>query len=208
MASDLSRTSSQQQAEVELEFLQTLLDDDAYPWSNGDASVFESLADMEAALAEQLSEPERDAIATQGQQFFQTLQQQWTVIDNASTSNTNLSSVQSTLMQTFRDRVPTDILETLAQKAMDVVQQPSTLAEQLVLCVQDCVPSLLPEDLQVLARPYAYAMRDPGTDKLDAANQAIRPVPWNELSPVEQARLSMAIAHYSLSQATNDTTET
>jgi hypothetical protein len=66
--------------------------------------------------------------------------------------------------------------------------------------VQDCLPSWGEEDLQVLARPFAYAMRGSETEMLEVALRSVRCAEWADLSSIEQARLSLALARYALDQ--------
>lgn len=209
MASDLTRISiSEQQAETELELLQVLLSNQVYPWSEGKADAHQQYFDhIEAQWTQDLSEDETSAIAAKGQDFFQQLDQAWATADAPQQSTsavaanpTPLSSIQSILTEQFQDRVPTELIDTLTQKAQALASQPLSLAEQLVQSVQDILPEWGSEDLHVLARPYAFAMRGPETDKLEVALRSVRCAAWTELSGVEQARLSLAIARYTLSQ--------
>ena len=55
------------------------------------------------------------------------------------------------------------------------------------------------EDLEVMARPLAYSMRGDKNDELENILATIEPVDWYNLSEVEQARLSLAIALYAIS---------
>ena len=73
-----------------------------------------------------------------------------------------------------------------------------SLADQMVECVLDILPQWDEEDLQVLARPLAYAMRDadPEGVELVMATQRL----WAELSEIEQARVGLAVARYAISQ--------
>jgi hypothetical protein len=50
--------------------------------------------------------------------------------------------------------------------------------------------------LLVLARPYAYAMRsEPDTENID---NLARSIDWQELSEMEQAKLTMLVTKYAL----------
>ena len=58
--------------------------------------------------------------------------------------------------------------------------------------MQDLLPNWATEDLLVIARPYAYAMRgDTGVNNID---NIVRPLAWTELSELERAKLTIAIA--------------
>ena len=216
MASDLTRISiSKQQAETELELLQVLLSDDAYPWlvSPDDSSHHQYFDHLESQWTQDQSEDEMETIATKSQSFFQTLDQAWATADSSQAASTvpanaiadaPLASIQAVLTEQFQNRVPADLIHTLTQKAQALACQPLSLADQLVQSVQDVLPEWGTEDLHVLARPYAFAMRGPENDKLEVALRSVRYAAWTELSGVEQARLSLAIARYTLSQMPSD----
>lgn len=213
MASDLTRISiSEQQAATELELLQVLLSDDVYPWDmtteNGHQQYLETI---ESEWTQQLSEDDNAAIAKNGQAFFHQLNQAWADVessDDQSTTiaETSVNALQRVLFDNFQDRVPADLIQSLTEKASQLASQPISLAEQLVQSVQDILPEWGTEDLHVLARPYAFAMRGPDTDKLEVALRSVRYAAWTELSGVEQARLSLAIARYTLSQMPDNPT--
>ncbi|NEQ95394.1 MAG: hypothetical protein F6K30_01460 [Cyanothece sp. SIO2G6] len=201
MASDLTRVSvSTQRAALEFELLQLVLKDEVYPWSMDRENDLEALTSLESNWAEALSDEENMAIATAGQQFFQQLDQAWQAADAQPATPFSLATLQASLDDTLQHRIPADLLQQLTQKAQALATQPITLAEQLVQCVQEAFPHWDVEDLQVLARPYAFAMRSPNTQKLELVAKSVRTVAWSELSEIEQARLSLAIVHYTLAQ--------
>ncbi|MCY7276196.1 MAG: hypothetical protein LH702_21280, partial [Phormidesmis sp. CAN_BIN44] len=108
----------------------------------------------------------------------------------------------TTLAQKFAS-VPQTLLAAIARQAQKVVETSNSLADQLVQCVQDVLPTWADDDLQVLARPLAYAMRSDGADVVDATVNSVRPIAWNDLSETEQARMSLAIARYAIDQLGN-----
>ena len=210
MASDLTRISiSEQQAATELELLQVLLSEDTYPWSLETDDAHHAYFDhLETSWTQGMSEEENTQIEEKGQLFFQQLEQAWADADASNTASAPttviddapLASIQAILTEKFQERVPVTLIASLTQKAHQLASQPISLAEQLVQSVEDVLPDWGVEDLQVLARPYAFAMRGPETDKLEVALRSVRYAAWTELSGVEQARLSLAIARYTLSQ--------
>lgn len=205
MASDLTPVSiSDDRASTEFELLQVILKEDVYPWNVDDVEGLASLQSAEAEWSQQLSDEDNAAIATHGQQFFQQLTAAWQAVDMeqsvAPVSATPIAAIQACLLEKFQDRVPANLVEQLTQKAQALAEQPMPVVEQLVQCVQEAFSAWSQEDLQVLARPYAFAMRSPDTDKLEVTSQAVRPAVWNDLSDIEQARLGLAIAHYTLAQ--------
>ncbi|MBW4472753.1 MAG: hypothetical protein KME45_20605 [Stenomitos rutilans HA7619-LM2] len=129
-----------------------------------------------------------DEINTRSSTFFAQVNQLWSA-----------TSLQETLMQRFATRVPQQFLTAIATRAQQVLSNSVSLADQLVQCVQDVLPNLAEDDLYVLARPLAYAMR--GSDApVESTLERVRTVEWNALSEVEQARLSLAIARYALAE--------
>jgi hypothetical protein len=68
----------------------------------------------------------------------------------------------------------------------------------MVECVLDILPQWAEEDLQVLARPLAYAMREVDSEGAELVMATRRP--WAQLSEIEQARVSLAVARYAISQ--------
>ncbi len=104
-------------------------------------------------------------------------------------------------MQKFALRMPENLLAAIAQQAQSVVSSSLSLADQLVHCVEDVLPTFAAEDLQVLARPLAFAMRGEAEVKpWEAVLQNARPVSWEALSEIEQARISLAIARYAIAE--------
>jgi hypothetical protein len=91
------------------------------------------------------------------------------------------------------------LLGAIATQAHQVLSTSQSLADQLVQCVQNILPDLAEEDLYVLARPLAYTMRNGESHcAVDSTLEKIRTVAWEELSEVEQARLSLAVARCAL----------
>lgn len=122
-------------------------------------------------------------------------------------------TLQKKLCDQFSQRIPSDSLKNLAQRVITIAQQAfsdqgagKNLAEQLVTCVQEIVPQWNPEDLQVLARPLAYSFRDTPTDIITNTIANVPSLSWEQLSDLEQARLSLAIARYAWSEVTQNQT--
>jgi hypothetical protein len=94
----------------------------------------------------------------------------------------------------FAERIPAHVLDVILCKAQATIAAQLSLADRLVACVQDALPTWAGDDLYVLARPLAYAMR--GDDaSVTAAIAAVNPgADWAMLSDTEQARLSLAVA--------------
>jgi len=196
------------EAQAELELLQLMLPSEssqmegAYPWNPASVEAenyFESL-EQEVIKAGWSSEE----LAEQGQILANTLNQIWAesavAVTPASTLSTEPSTLYTAILRQFATQVPPQILERISQKAQQVASMNLTLADQIVQCVQACLPNWAEEDLQVLARPFAYAMRGAETDSIESALRSVRCAAWTELSGIEQARLSLAIARYAIAQ--------
>ncbi len=176
------------QFQVELDDLldAVLSNDTPYPWDITDpaaASYIEKL-EQEFSLDNWLDEE----VAQRSQDFFARLDGIWT---------------QTALSQRFAAWAPQSVLNAIVQQAQKVVASNLSLADQLIQCVQESLPNWNVDDLQVLARPLAYAMRGVETETAEVVEstlQAVRPLSWEELSELEQARLSLAIARCALAQ--------
>nr|WP_290222786.1 hypothetical protein [Trichocoleus desertorum] len=176
------------QFQVELdELLDAVLSTDTpYPWDITDpasATYIEKL-EQEFSLDSWLDEE----IAQRSHDFFARLDGIW---------------AQTALSQRFAAWAPQSVLNAIVQQAQKVVASNLSLADQLIQCVQDSLPDWNVDDLQVLARPLAYAMRGVETETtqvVESTLQSVRPLSWEELSELEQARLSLAIARCALAQ--------
>ena len=179
----------------------TVVDD--YPWN---PALPEAEAYFEALEQEVIRAGwSREELAEQGQLLANSLSQIWATPEASVAPVEPLNSYSAVLRQ-FATQVPPQILEKITQMAKQVVATNLTLADQLVQCVQACLPNWGEEDLQVLARPFAYAMRGAETDLLESA-RSVRAAAWTELSGIEQARLSLAIARYMIAQTPDQTAE-
>ncbi len=171
--------------QTDLDLLQALFEEEStYPWNPIQSESDTYLAELETEF--ELSECFTDVeISQRSQALLTQVEQLYTV-----------TTLQQSLFQRFADRVPPDLLHHLAQAALQVGKQMSdcsvSLADQLVECVQDILPQWQAEDLYVLARPFAYSMLGSETE--------ISRTQWTEMSEVEQARISLAVARYALSE--------
>ncbi|MBD3881752.1 hypothetical protein IFO70_08305 [Phormidium tenue FACHB-886] len=186
------------QAQAELELLQLILQDSAscYPCNPAEPEAEAYFAALEqevvkAGWSEEDFAAPVQVLATQ-------LSQLWAAADARETVAQRLFKTE--FFQRFAAQVPQQMLNTIVQRAQQMLSSNLTLADQLVHAVQECLPSWEEEDLQVLARPFAYAMRGSETEMLEVALRSVRCAEWAELSGVEQARLSLAIARYTIDQ--------
>lgn len=192
------------QGQAELELLQLILEqpndlqDLPYPYNPADPEAdayFDALEQEVLALGWS----EADLMA-EGRTLSHHVDQLWASLATPEVS----TSVAEELLHQLSARVPQQILNGIMQKARQVFNQKLSLSDQLVQCVQSYVPMWGVEDLQVFARPLAYAMRAPESESLDSTLQTVRVADWHELSDVEQARLSLAIARYAIAQVATE----
>jgi hypothetical protein len=161
-----------------------------YPWNPADPETADYYArsDNEFSL-DDWSDAE---IGQKSQSFFASIQSCW---DDA--SQVAPESPLAALTSKFGTRVPQ---QWLAQIAANVSSLAATTTlepvEQLVKSVQNLLSNWEVDDLLVIARPYAYAMRcNPGVDNPD---NIVRPLEWAELSELERAKLTILIAQYAI----------
>lgn len=179
---------------IELELLHSVLADDAtYPWNPYEQAAIAHLDNLEAELAaEELTE---ETFSSQWNQISQIAEQLW-----AKPSE----SLTTALAQKFGSRMPANLLQQIATSVQTAALQGGTLIDQLVASAQTILSDWETDDLQVMARPLAMAMRGGQEEILDVTLQSIRQVDWEELSEVEQARLSLAVARYALSELSDE----
>ncbi|MGB3241102.1 MAG: hypothetical protein WBB29_22650 [Geitlerinemataceae cyanobacterium] len=175
--------------QVELELLDTLFpelrreiqDETFYPWNPADPDAEDCLTALEQSFS--LDDWSAEEISTRSQTLFGQLEQCWWRTD----LSLRFAAIPATLLDAIADR---------AKQAMD---QSVSAADRLVGCVRELFPDWNEADLHVLARPFAYAMRD-ASDLGKVAAQAN----WSALSDLDRARLSLAAANYVLTQCNNE----
>jgi hypothetical protein len=146
--------------------------------------------------------------------YLQSLEQAWPediVADYAAIAPTlhkalKISPISSTTSDTLLIEQFPGIPQAIVQHIMAQVKGTGlellSLAEQLLHCVQDLFPGWGIEDLQVLARPYAYAFRS-GAPSI-ASRSAEEAIEWNKLSDMEQIRLCFQLSKAALEAKTED----
>ncbi len=172
---------------VQAELLEALLqpEEALYPWNPADPDTEAYFAEMENEF--ELEDWSDEEIMARSQKLF-------AGIDFCAKQVSPIADVlKKSLGERFAPRVPQTLLDAIAHKAHQVVSTNLSLADKLVECVQQLLPNWAEEDLLVLARPLAYAMRGEA-ETIESTPSAA----WTELSDMEQARLSMAIAQYAI----------
>lgn len=189
-------------SEAQVELLKALLeaDDAAYPWNTADPDSEVYFASQEQDFL--LQDWSEEEIATRSQTFFTQLEQIWCATtptaDNEAVASSN--HIQAALQERFAAYIPQSWLDQIAAQVHLVFSNQRSMAEQLVQCVQALLTNWSEEDLVVLARPFAYAMRGTQTEAIECVLGNVRNRDWTALSEIEQARASLAIAQYAITQ--------
>ena len=175
------------QTDIEKALIERLFTvDRSYPWSPNAPEADDYFADLDTELdylCEELSATE--------------LSQHW----HSLSAKIEASWLEETLQNQFAERMPQTLLQALAQRVQDLISSARPLEEQLAQCVQSILPQWDLDDLQVMARPVAFAMRSKESEtQMEFALRSVRFAAWTELSGVEKAQLSLAIARYALAQ--------
>jgi hypothetical protein len=178
--------------QVELELLNTLFpeirresrDEISYPWNPADPDAEACLTALEQTFS--LDDWSAEETSTGSQMLFGQLEQCW---------------LQTDLSLRFA-AIPAVWLDAIVDQAKQTLERSVSVADRLVECVRELFPDWNEADLHVLARPFAYAMRD-GSDFSSVAARA----DWSALSELDRARLSLAAAKYLLTQLQNEKPE-
>lgn len=192
-------------AAMELELLEALLepDDAVYPWNPADdeSEAYFSELEQQFAMQDWLDED----LSAKSSDFYDKLDHLWSAVSNNSTAESQApqgvtDSLQMTLNSVFAHTVPQTLLQAIAQKAVVSFSPQKSLAEQIVQCVQSVLPSWDVDDLFVLARPFAYAMRSRESPEVMSHISRLQKREWLTLSEIEKAKVSVAIAYYAFQQ--------
>lgn len=198
MASQFNSKQNSEDAlnQYRVEFIENLLEEENnYPWNplQSQLETYLTQIEQEFSLTDCLDSEEVDSLATN---LFANLDRCW--------SNANSSTFRQSLSEKFAKFVPSNWLETIAKEAEKVVASNLTSIQQLVQCVKPLLDNWAEEDLQVFARPLAYAMRSSDGEVVESAMQLMEQNKWDEFSDMQKIRISMAIAHYALGQLQQD----
>ena len=99
--------------------------------------------------------------------------------------------------------LPESCLAHILEQVKTIGLETLSLRDQLLQCVQDLFPNWDVEDLQVIARPYAYAMRSLSS-RTDPSAELVS-VEWHYLSDLEQISVCLAVAKAALQDPVDDT---
>ncbi|MEH2084907.1 MAG: hypothetical protein V7K89_34530 [Nostoc sp.] len=199
-------TFSSLPSQVDLELLEALLEpeDANYPWNPGDEESEAYFQELEQQFGiEDLLDEE---IIRRSQDFYGHLDTLWSSITSTSDHNNDnrqqsvVLNLQQTLCTNFSACVPQILLNTIATKAAEIFAARQLISEQLVECVQTILPAWGTEDLIVLARPFAYAMRSSESQNAVSALSNLQNSEWTALSEVDKAKVSLAVASYAFTE--------
>ena len=187
-------------SDVDLEFIEALLEpeDAAYPWNLADESTDAYFHNLELQFG--LPDFSDAELITSSENFYQNLDIIWdqvAVIENHNISKNTVNYLQEVLHNAF-SVIPEVILTAIAQKAAEVSILEQSASDKLIECVQALLPSWEVDDLLVLARPFAYAMRSNKPQTLTSVIRDFEGRDWANLSEIEQAKITLAIADYAL----------
>jgi hypothetical protein len=190
---------------IDLEFLEALLEpeDATYPWNLADEASEAYFHDLELQFG--LQEFSDSELITSADNFYQNLDIIWdqvTVIEDKNINKNTVNYLQEALQNAF-SVIPGVLLTAIAQKASEVFMLEQSASEKLMECVQALLPSWETDDLLVLARPFAYAMRSSESHTLTAIIRDFEHRDWANLSEIEQAKITLAIADYALQHLSN-----
>jgi hypothetical protein len=164
-----------------------------YPWNPADPDTANYYTDSDSYFS--LDDWSDTEIQERSNSFFASIQSCWADTPDPEAEETP-QDLTATLTQQFAARVPQQWLNTIANKVSNLASSNLEPAEKLVQSVQDLLSNWSIDDLLVLARPYAYAMRcDTGVENPD---NIVRPVAWDALSDLEKAKFTILVAQYAI----------
>jgi len=185
-----NRLSSRSEAEIELWKALCFTEAQTYPWRPLTRESQTYFTELEVSSSSLINRPSEE-VAAGAQRFLAHMDRLW----DAATPEMMANGMEGQFAQV----IPASLLQVMGDQVKQLKKSPLTLAEQLVQCTYEVMPQWAVEDLQVLARPFAYAMRGTEADSaietiLDKATGSN----WTDLSEIEQVRLCLAYARYTL----------
>lgn len=184
------------QLEAQAELLHVVLDESPYPWL-ADEAVDSYGAQIETAGQDVLEISDEEA-RVGWQRLSATLSATWGAAGV-------MAPLNQKLIQKFAGRLPADVIARIGERAQQLMNggeaAGQNVLDQMLACVQDVLSHVANDDLRVMGRPMAMAMRGSSADEfVEATIKSVRSAEWAALSPIEQARLGLAAARYAISQ--------
>lgn len=171
------------------ELLEFVLRQEAdYPWNSaepGTESYWHELEQEHPFLDWSAAE-----VTPRSQALFAQLNSCWESVDS------QLLGVS--LSEKFGSLVPQSWLEEIAQQAQQLIASNLSRTEQLIQTVKPLLTDWAQEDLEVFARPFAYATRGSLSAQMESTFHRDSLGEWQNLSAIKQARYAMMAAHYAL----------
>lgn len=182
-------------SEVQAQLIDCLLasSTSTYPWNPAEPDTAEYYLETDRHFS--LDDWSDAEITQRSRSFFAQIQSCWA---NSPAPALEISPLAA-LIEKFGARVPQDWLAQIAENVTCLATNQLEPIDRLIQSVQDLLPNWAADDLLVIARPYAYAMRgDTGVENID---NIVRPLAWTELSELERAKLTIAIAHTAINDS-------
>ena len=162
-----------------------------YPWNPAELDTADYYLESDRYFS--LDDWSDLEIGQRSRSFLAKIQSCW---ENAPTPELALSPLAA-LIEKFGTRVPQQWLSQIAANVTSLAASNLEPIEHLIQSVQDLLPNWETDDLLVMARPYAYAMR--GTPNVDN----VKDEKWTELSELERAKLTILIAQAAIKLINN-----
>ncbi|MEC4892127.1 MAG: hypothetical protein SAL07_18570 [Oscillatoria sp. PMC 1051.18] len=175
---------------IQQELLELILEEDTvYPWNPAkpEAEAYFAALSIDSGIDDWL---DSEDVPQRSENFFSLLDRCWESVPS--------KGLEGLLSERFGKFVPAELLRAIATGATQVVTSNLSHLDKLVQSVKPVLSCWAEEDLEVFARPLAYAMRGKNHPEVAIVNEEIEA--WEQLSSVEQARYAMAIANYALLQ--------
>jgi hypothetical protein len=170
---------------IRQELLELLTQTEAgYAWNPADPAwedCFEA-ASNSFTLTDDL---DATALEANADRFFAIANQAWRA--------SSLNTIKANLWEQFARYIPNSRLDQIFEQAQSLAAQNLSTLNQLVACVKPLWSEWNEDDLSIIARPLAVVMR---------GKIALKPASWNELTEIEQIRLTMMAAQEALTQIT------
>jgi hypothetical protein len=185
------KSHSDRHERAEAELMNSLLADPTadYPWDPADPETADYYAATDAEFS--LDDWSDAEIADRSTSFFDRLHTCW---DDVPAADNPLAAIKAK----FGNRVPQQWLESIATNVSNLADRQLEPVDRLVASVGNLLANWATEDLQVMARPYAFAMRcETGVEDPD---KIVRPLEWEQLSEIERAKLTILIAQYTIDE--------
>jgi hypothetical protein len=179
-------------AEAETDLMNCLLASSTidYPWNPADPEAAEYYAVSDSIF--DLDDWSEAEISERSHSFFESVRDCWANSPSPEAAVSPLAAMTAK----FGSRVPEQWLAKIAANVAALATSNLEPVEQLVQSVGDLLSNWATDDLLVIARPYAYAMRcNTGVENPD---NVVRPIEWTELSELERAKLTILIAQYAI----------